>query len=73
MDHETGTEHKILPSLTDRHLSQDNYSLLILVEDTNNNVPVFTELPPPVVVQEHEHPGVIAQFGATDRDSRAFG
>jgi cadherin 23 len=76
LDHETGTEHQILLSLTDGHLGQDNYithSLLILVEDTNDNIPVFTELPPSVVIQEHQHPGVIAQFRATDRDSGAFG
>ena len=76
LDHETGTEHQILLSLTDGHLGQDNYithSLLILVEDTNDNIPVFTELPPSVVIQEHQHPGVIAQFRATDKDSGAFG
>ena len=76
LDHETGTEHQILLSLTDGHLGQDNFitqSLLILVEDTNDNVPVFTELPPVVVIQEHQQPGVIAQFRATDEDSGAFG
>ena len=76
LDHETGTEHQILLSLTDGHLGQDNYithSLLILVEDTNDNIPVFTELPPSVVIQEHQHPGVIDPFRATDRDSGAFG
>ena len=69
-------EHQMLLSLTDGHLGQDNYithSLLILVEDTNDNIPVFTELPPSVVIQEHQHPGVIAQFRATDRDSWAIG
>ena len=76
LDHETGTEYQILLSLTDGNLGQDNYitqPLLILVEDTNDNVPVFTELPQAVVVQEHQKPGVIARFKATDKDSGAFG
>ena len=76
LDHETDTEHQILLTLTDGHLGQDNYitqSLLILVEDTNDNTPVFTELPPAVVVQEHQQPGIVAQFRATDKDSGAFG
>ena len=76
LDHEAGTEYQILLSLTDGHLGQDNFitqPLLILVEDTNDNVPVFTELPHAVVVQEHHKPGVIARFKATDKDSGAFG
>ena len=76
LDHEAGREYQILLSLTDGHLGQDNYithPLLILVEDTNDNVPVFTEVPHAVVVQEHQQPGVIARFKATDKDSGAFG
>ena len=76
LDHETGSEHQVLLSLTDGHLGQDNYitqSLLILVEDINDNSLVFIELPPAVAVQEHSEPGVIAKFKATDKDSGAFG
>ena len=76
LDHEAGREYQILLSLTDGHLGQDNYithPLLILVEDTNDNIPVFTEVPHAVVVQEHQQPGVIARFKATDKDSGAFG
>ena len=76
LDHETATEHQLVLTLTDGHLGQDTHitqSLLLLVEDTNDNIPVFTELPPVVVVQEHLQQGVVAQFLATDEDSGAFG
>ena len=76
LDYEAATEYQILLSLTDGHLGQDNYitqPLLILVEDINDNVPVFTDIPHAVVVQEHQEPGVIARFRASDKDSGAFG
>ena len=51
--------------------------MLLLVEDANDNSPVFTSLPTPVEVAEHvaPQPGgtVIARFRAEDKDSGAFG
>ena len=48
--------------------------MLILVEDTNDNSPIFTSLPSEaVLVKENEKPGKVATFKAADRDSGAFG
>ena len=41
-------EHSLLLTLTDGYLGEDNYisqPLLILVEDTNDNSPVFVSVP----------------------------
>ena len=41
-------EHSLLLTLTDGHLGEDNFitqPLLILVEDTNDNSPVFVSVP----------------------------
>ena len=46
------------------------WSSLVTVENAGDNE--AGELHPPVI-QEHQHPGVIAQFRATDRDSWAIG
>ena len=76
LDHEKAAEHQILLSVTDGHLGQDNFitqPLLVLVEDVNDNTPVFTLLPHTVVVEENQKPGAIAEFKATDQDSGAFG
>ena len=48
LDHEVSTEHVLLLTLTDGQLGQDNFitqPLLILVEDSNDNAPVFTKVP----------------------------
>ena len=48
--------------------------MLILVEDTNDNSPIFTSLPTEsVLVKENQEPGKVATFKANDRDSGAFG
>ena len=80
LDHEQRAELSLLLTLTDGHLGQDNFitqPLLILVEDSNDNSPVFVSLPGPVRVVEHQLPGdkdgAIAQFVAEDEDSGAFG
>jgi len=79
LDHEAAGEHSLLLTLTDGHLGEDNYisqPLLILVEDTNDNSPVFVSVPQgPIRVTEHQLPEdeVIATFRAEDEDSGAFG
>ena len=48
--------------------------VLILVEDTNDNRPIFTAVPSEaILVKENEAAGTVATFEATDRDSGAFG
>lgn len=78
LDHEQKEELSLLLTLTDGHLGEDNFitqPLLVLVEDSNDNSPVFVSLPGPVRVVENKLPEnrAIAQFRAEDTDSGAFG
>ena len=48
--------------------------VLILVEDTNDNSPIFTSLPSEaILVRENQEGGKVASFKASDKDSGAFG
>ncbi len=78
LDAETQSEFQAVLTLTDGRLGQGNFitrSLLLLVEDDNDNAPVF--LPFPSAVSEREHsttfPKVLLTLKATDRDRGIFG
>lgn len=76
LDHEEKRDHEIILTLTDGHLGEGRYitqSLLILVEDANDNPPVFS--PPQISVEVAEHVSnlVLATLSASDLDSGAFG
>ncbi len=78
LDAETESEHQFLLTLTDGKLGAGRFitqSLLILVEDVNDNVPVFLPYPSSVSVPEHYGGtgAVIAEVEARDRDSGIFG
>ena len=76
LDAETESEYQVVLTLTDGHLGQGNFitqSLLILVDDTNDNEPVFLPFKHTVEVEEHSGPQVILEVEATDRDSGIFG
>ena len=78
LDAETETEHQILLTLTDGKLGAGKFitqSLILLVEDVNDNAPVFLPYPSSVSVPEHYGGAgtVIAEVEATDRDSGIFG
>jgi cadherin 23 len=63
-------------TLTDGRLGQGNYvtqSLLLLVEDVNDNTPIFTSHQSSIVLREDAAPGVIATLYATDADEGAYG
>ena len=63
-------------TLTDGKLGQGNWiqqSLLILVEDVNDNEPVFKPFSNTVFVQENALPADILTVEATDRDEGAYG
>ena len=63
-------------SLTDGRLGENNYitqSLLILVEDANDNAPVFEQSQLSVSVKENVDQQDLAKLVATDRDSGPFG
>lgn len=63
-------------TLTDGKLGQGNYvtqSLLLLVEDVNDNTPIFKPYQPSITLREDAAPGVIATLIATDADEGAYG
>lgn len=63
-------------TLTDGRLGHGNYitqSLLLLVEDVNDNTPIFKPYQPSVVIPEDAPPGIVAVLHATDADEGAYG
>lgn len=63
-------------TLTDGRLGQGNYvtqSLLLLVEDVNDNTPIFISHQSSISLREDAAPGVIADLEATDADEGAYG
>eukprot|EP00095_Tigriopus_kingsejongensis_P008988 snap_masked-scaffold783_size97670-processed-gene-0.6 protein:Tk08988 transcript:snap_masked-scaffold783_size97670-processed-gene-0.6-mRNA-1 annotation:"PREDICTED: uncharacterized protein LOC100879829" len=76
IDAERQTEFQLILTLTDGHLGSGNYitqSLLILVEDVNDNAPIFLPHPNTIEVEEHSGQRVIGVVEAEDRDSGIFG
>ena len=77
LDAEERTQYEVVLSLTDGRLGSGNFitrSLLILVEDTNDNPPLFKPYPSTVSVKENSDPGtVVAILEATDEDAGIFG
>ena len=77
LDAEEKTQYEVVLSLTDGRLGLGNFitrSMLILVEDTNDNLPIFKQYPSTVSVKENTSPGtVVAILEATDADSGIFG
>nr|CAD7402101.1 unnamed protein product [Timema poppensis] len=62
--------------MTDGHLGEGNFitqSLLLLVEDVNDNEPVFKPYQPTIVVPENSPPGVLTTVEATDQDEGPYG
>ena len=69
-------EYLLVLTLTDGRLGDGNFitqSLLLLVEDVNDNEPVFKPYPPSITVLEDAEPGVLATVEATDLDEGAYG
>ena len=76
LDHELDKEHEVVLTLTDNQLGTNKFitqSLLILVEDANDNPPRFAQPQISVTVNEHVPNTILATLYATDRDSGAFG
>ena len=77
LDAEEKTQYEVVLSLTDDRLGLGKFitrSMLILVEDTNDNPPIFKQYPSTVSVKENSIPGtVVAILEATDEDSGIFG
>lgn len=62
--------------MTDGHLGEGNFvtqSFLLLVEDVNDNEPIFKPYPSAISVKEDSAPVVLATVEATDLDEGAYG
>lgn len=63
-------------TLTDGKLGEGNFitqSLLLLVEDINDNVPIFRPHPTSLTIREDSGPGILTTVEATDADEGAHG
>ncbi|KAI8045584.1 cadherin-23 [Drosophila gunungcola] len=76
LDRELQDEYAIVLTLTDSHYSDHNYvtqSLLLLVEDINDNVPSFLPYQNAIEIPEGSAPSVVTTLEATDADEGAYG
>ncbi|CAH0406856.1 unnamed protein product [Chilo suppressalis] len=76
LDREVRDEYSFVLTLTDGHLGEGNFvtqSFLLLVEDVNDNEPIFKPYPTAITVKENSAPGIIATVEATDLDEGAYG
>ncbi|CAG9785729.1 unnamed protein product [Diatraea saccharalis] len=76
LDREVRDEYSFVLTLTDGHLGEGNFvtqSFLLLVEDVNDNEPIFKPYPTAIAVKENSAPGIIATVEATDLDEGAYG
>ncbi|KAG7212887.1 hypothetical protein KM043_002239 [Ampulex compressa] len=76
LDREAKDEYALVLTLTDGKLGEGNFitqSLLLLVEDINDNVPIFRPHPTSLTVREDSGPGILTTVEATDADLGAHG
>ncbi|CAL1677979.1 unnamed protein product [Lasius platythorax] len=76
LDREARDEYALVLTLTDGRLGEGNFitqSLLLLVEDINDNVPVFRPHPTSLTLREDSRPSVLTTVEATDADLGAHG
>ncbi|XP_021707792.1 cadherin-23 isoform X2 [Aedes aegypti] len=75
LDRETKDEYSLILTLSDGRLGEFSVtqSMLLLVEDINDNEPIFKPYTSAVEVSEDSKPGIIATVEATDRDEGAYG
>lgn len=76
LDRETQDEYAIVLTLTDSHYSEHNYvtqSFLLLVEDINDNAPIFLPYQNAIEIPEGSAPGIISTLEALDADEGAYG
>lgn len=76
MLYQTKDEYALVLTLTDGRLGEGNFitqSLLLLVEDINDNVPIFRPHPTSLTLREDSRPSVLTTVEATDADLGAHG
>lgn len=73
---QTRDEYALVLTLTDGRLGHGNYitqSLLLLVEDVNDNTPIFKPYQPSIIIPEDAPQGIVGVLHATDADEGAYG
>ncbi|CAH0391322.1 unnamed protein product [Bemisia tabaci] len=76
LDREVQDEYAVVLTLTDGRLGEGNFitqSLLLLVEDVNDNEPIFKPYQSTISVREDAPPGVLTTVEATDADEGPYG
>ncbi|XP_064108915.1 cadherin-23-like isoform X3 [Macrobrachium nipponense] len=76
LDREIKDEYTLVLTLTDNKLGEGQFitqSMLLLVEDINDNAPIFRAHPSSVAVDENSPPQILATLHATDQDEGPFG
>ncbi|XP_063975231.1 cadherin-23 isoform X2 [Diachasmimorpha longicaudata] len=76
LDREVRDEYALVLTLTDDKLGEGNFitqSLLLLVEDINDNVPIFRPHPTTLTVREDSGQGVLTTVEANDLDEGPHG
>nr|XP_037269685.1 cadherin-23-like isoform X1 [Rhipicephalus microplus] len=76
LDREVKDSHTIVLTLTDGRLPEGQYitqTMLIIVDDVNDNEPVFKQYRSTITVPEDASPHVIDTVEAIDRDQGPFG
>ncbi|XP_069668723.1 cadherin-23 isoform X2 [Periplaneta americana] len=76
LDREVKDEYTLVLTLTDGKLGEGNFitqSLLLLVEDVNDNEPIFKPYQPTIRVREDSGPHVLTTVEATDLDEGPYG
>ncbi|XP_076057455.1 cadherin 88C isoform X2 [Oratosquilla oratoria] len=76
LDRELKDEYTVVLTLTDGRLGQGNFvtqSMLLLIEDINDNEPIFKPHENSVTVFENSPPKVLTTLEATDEDEGPFG
>jgi hypothetical protein len=69
-------EYSLVLTLTDGHLGEGNFitqSLLLLVEDVNDNEPIFKPYQPTISIREDSAPYILTTVEATDQDEGPYG
>ncbi|XP_071547486.1 cadherin-23 isoform X4 [Panulirus ornatus] len=76
LDREIKDEYTVVLTLTDNKLGEGQFitqSMLLLIEDINDNEPIFRPYESSVSVAENAPPQVLATLFATDQDEGPFG
>uniref|UniRef100_A0ABD2XK31 Cadherin domain-containing protein n=1 Tax=Trichogramma kaykai TaxID=54128 RepID=A0ABD2XK31_9HYME len=76
LDREVRDDYSLVLTLTDGKLGEGNFitqSLFLLIEDINDNVPIFKPHPTSLTVREDASPGVLTTVEATDLDEGPHG